>query len=79
MKIKIKEKMIEEAVEKKIKKHEKDKKYKIKNMPTKQRHKLFLELLDKDKDLCMDIIYNRIKIPFYMMTKDEFTKVIKFF
>ena len=73
------EKMIEDAVEKDIKKHEKDKKYKIKNIPIKQRHKLFLELLDKDSDLCIDIIYNRIKIPFYLMTNDEFKKVIKFF
>ena len=73
------EKMIKEAIEKDIKNNDRDKKYKIKNIPEKKRHKLFLELIDKDYDLCMDIIFSRIKILFYLMTKDEFTKVIQFF
>ena len=73
------EKMIKDAVENDIKRNERDKKYKIRNTPEKKRYKLFLELLGKDNELCMDIIQNKIKIPFYLMTKDEFTKVIQFF
>ena len=73
------EKMIKEAVENDLKKNERDKKYRIRQFPEKKRHKMFLEILGKDKNLSMDIIYNRIKIPFYLMSKDEFTKVIEFF
>ena len=70
--------MINTAIEEVIKRNEKDKKYNIRNTTIKQRNKLFLELLEKDNKLYMDIIYNRIKIPFYLMTKDEFKIVIKY-
>ena len=73
------EKMIKDSIEKAIKTNERDKTYEIKNTPTKKRHKIFLKLLDNDSELCMNIIYNKIKILFYLMTKDEFTKVINFF
>ena len=73
------EKMIKDSIEKAIKANERDKTYEIKNTPTKKRHKIFLNLLDNDSELCMNIIYNKIKIVFYLMTKDEFTKVIQFF
>ena len=77
--INLTEKMIKEAVEKDLKKNEKDKKYRIRQAPEKKRHKIFLEIIGKDKELALDIIYNRIKIPFYLMSKEEFTKVIEFF
>ena len=77
--IELTEKIIKESIDREIKKNERDKKYVIRNTPESKRHKIFLELLGKDDELCMDIIYNRIKILFYLMTKDEFTKVIEFF
>ena len=71
--------MIHAAVQNDIKRNERDKKYKIRNTPETKRVQIFLELLGKDDDLCMDIIQSRIKIPFYLMKKDEFSKVIQFF
>ena len=47
--------------------------------PEKKRPKIFLEILEKNPDTCMDIIYSGVKIPLYLMTKDEFSKIIKFF
>ena len=73
------EKMIKNEVENDLKRNERDKLYKIRRAPEKKRHKIFLEILKKDKDICLNIIYNRIKIPFYLMTKDEFTEIIEFF
>lgn len=73
------EKMINEAIEQKIKSNEKIKNYKIRYTPKNKRHILFLEYLKKDYDLCMDIIYSGLKIPFYLMTKKEFTEIINFF
>ena len=73
------EEMIIKAVENNIKKNERDKKYKIKNVPTKKRPKIFLEILKKDYNLAVDIIYSRMKIPFYLLTKEEFSEIINFF
>ena len=73
------EKMITEAIKKKIKEKSKYKEYEIKKTPENKRHNLFLEYLDKDADLCHDIITDNIYIPFYLMNKDEFSKVVKFF
>ena len=72
------EKMISEAVENDLKRNERDKKFKIKNTPFKKRHKIFLEIIENDQNLCMDIIYSGVQIPFYLMSNDEFSKVIKF-
>jgi hypothetical protein len=74
------EKMISDAIEKEIKKKSNDKKHKIANTPYNRRHKLFLEYLKKgETELCIDIIFRGTKIPFYLMTKDEFSEVITFF
>ncbi len=89
------EKMINDAVENDLKRNENDKMYKIKNAPLNKRNKIFIELLDKKEyDLCHKIVgyiytvrnqfdrtsvVKRIDIPFYLMNKDEFSKVIKFF
>ena len=70
------EKMIKDAVEKDLKKNERDNIYKIRNMPEKNRHKYFAQLVDKDQGLCIKILKSGVKILFYLMTKDEFTKVI---
>ena len=72
------EKLIKEAIEKDLKNNERDKIYKIRNTPEKKRNKLFLELLEKNHELCIDIIQSGVNIPFCMMTKEEFTKVIQF-
>ena len=45
------EKIIKEAIEKDIQKNDRDKKYKIKNIPEKKRHKLFLELIDSSDEI----------------------------
>ena len=73
------EQMIENAIKNDLKKNERDKKYKIRNAPEKKRQKIFLELLEDDHNECMNIIYSKIKIPFYLMDKEEFSKIIKFF
>ena len=73
------EQMIENAIKDDLKKNERDKKYKIRNAPEKKRPKIFLELLESDHNECMNIIYSKIKIPFYLIDKEEFSKVIKFF
>ena len=73
------EKIIKKAVDSDIRKNERNKTYKILNAPEKKRPKLFLEYIDSDQNLCMDIIYSRIKIPFYLMTKEEFSKIIQLF
>ena len=69
------EKMIEEARNKIAR----NTIYKIQNIPEKKRPKLFLQILEKDPNECMNIIYSRVKIPFYLMNKEEFSKIIKFF
>ena len=70
------EKMIKDAVQKDLKKNERDNIYKIRNMPEKNRHKYFAQLVDKDQGLCIKILKSGVKILFYLMTKDEFKKVI---
>ena len=50
------EKMIKDAVEKDLKKNERDNIYKIRNMPEKNRHKYFAQLVDKDQGLCIKIL-----------------------
>ena len=74
------EKMINEAVLKIIDDNKKYRKYEIEKTPENRRHILFLKYLDKkDYELCMDIINSNIKIPFYLINKDEFSKIIEFF
>lgn len=50
----------------------------IDDIPIHKRHKIFLEYLDKNKEVCLEFINKLIDIPFYLMTKDEFSKVIDF-
>ena len=73
------EKMISDAIQNDLKKNERDKKFKIKNTPMKKRHKIFLEIIESEPDLCLDILYNKVQIPFYLMNNEEFSKIIKFF
>ena len=67
------EKMIEDEIKKNIEKR--DIEYEIENAPINKRHKLFLEYIDKNKELNN---YRKFDIPFYLMSKEEFTKVINF-
>ena len=71
------EKLIKDAIEENLKNNIRDKGYKIRNTPEKKRIKLFLEILEKDKEQCISIIKMNVEIPFYLMTKDQFTKVIQ--
>ena len=72
------EEMITDAVKKNIEINEDTKLYEIKNTPINKRHKLLLEYIDRNKELCFKIISRRIDIPFYLMSKEEFSKVIDF-
>lgn len=72
------EEMITDAVKKNIEINQDTKLYEIKNTPINKRHKLFLEYIDRNKKLCFEIISRRLYIPFYLMTKEEFSKVIDF-
>ena len=72
------EQMIADAVKQNIEGNKYSELYEIQNTPINKRHKLFLEYLDKKKDLCIDIITKSVDIPFYLMSSDEFTKVIDF-
>ena len=92
--IELTEKIIQDAIEKDKKSFEKNKKVLLINTPENKRIKLFLEFLEKDIDECISIINSPPKvirennkkpliirdphIPYYLMTKDEFSKVIKF-
>ena len=88
------EKIIQDAIEKDKKSFEKNKKGLLINTPENKRIKLFLEFLEKDKDECISIVnappmvirengkkplvIRNPHIPYYLMTKDEFSKIIKF-
>ena len=93
--IELTEKIIQEAIEKDKKSNEKNKKAQLINTPENKRIKLFLEFLEKDIDECISIVnsppivtrernkkarvFRNPHIPYYLMKKDEFSKVIKFF
>ena len=72
------EEMITDAVKKNIEINQDTKLYEIENTPINKRHKLFLEYIDRNKKLCFEIISRRLYIPFYLMSKEEFSKVIDF-
>ena len=74
------EKMINEAYLKIINKNKTEIKYEIKNTPENKRHILFLKYLEKkDYELCSDILDSYIEIPFYLINKKGFSKIIDFF
>ena len=70
------ENMIKEGYDKEFKKQGRDNTYKIKNSPEKKRIELFMNYIENNIELAKDIIQSRIEIPYYLMTKEQFTKII---
>ena len=73
------EKMIQAAINKMLKQNERDKNYRINSVPEKKRIEILMEYIDKDMPHAISTIESRVQIPFYLMNKDQFTKVIKVF
>ena len=73
------QKMIDDAIKDDLNKNKSNVSYKLISIPLKDRKKYILEILkNKDYKLAYDLLKSRQKIPFYLMTKDEFSKVINF-
>ena len=73
------EQLIQNAINKKLKQNERDSNYKINNVPEKKRIQIFLDNIDNNIDQAYQIIYSRVRIPFYLMNKEQFSKIIKLF
>ena len=73
------EKMIQNAINKTLKQNERDKNFRINNVPERKRIDIFIEYADKNVEQAIFTIESRVRIPFYLMNKDQFTKVIKVF
>ena len=75
--IELTDKMIQEAIEKEIEKNELNFNLKINYLPEKKRIQLFTEYVDTNIQNAINVFERGIKIPFHLMNKDQFTKVIK--
>ena len=73
------EKMIQAAINKMLKQNERDKNYRINSVPEKKRIEILMEYIDKDMPHAISTIESRVQIPFYLMTKEQFTKIINVF
>ena len=73
------EKMMKDSINKLLKQNERDKNYRINTTPEKKRIEILMEYIDKDMPHAISTIESRVQIPFYLMNKDQFTKVIKLF
>ena len=73
------ENMIQNAIDIILKQNERDKYFRINNVPEKNRIEILMEYIDNNNDQVYHIIVSGIDIPFYLMNKDQFTKVIKIF
>ena len=73
------EKMIKEGIDKILKQNEKDKNFKINFTPRNKKIDLLMDYIDNNLEQAMHIIQTRVKIPYYLMTDAQFSKVIKVF
>ena len=73
------EKMIKEGIDKILKQNEKDKNFKINFTPRNKKIDLLMDYIDNNLEQAMHIIQTRVKIPYYLMTDAQFTKVINVF
>ena len=73
------EKLIKIAIDKMLKQNERDQNFKINNTPEKQRIPILMEFIDKKLEQAYNIIDSRVKIPFHLMNKEQFSKIIKLF
>ena len=73
------EKLIKIAIDKMLKQNERDQNFRIINTPENKRIPIFLEYIDKNMEQAYNVLDSRVQIPFHLMNKDEFSKVIKLF
>ena len=62
-----------------LKQNERDQNFKINNTPERERIPILIEYIEKNIEQAFQIIYSRIRIPFFLMNKDEFSKIINLF
>ena len=77
--IELTEQMITDSINKLLKQNERDKNYRINTVPQRKRIEILMEYIDKNMEQAIHIIESGIKIPFHLMNKEQFTKVIKIF
>ena len=73
------EQMIQNAINKLMKENERDKNFKINSAPEKNRIQILMDYIDNNIEQAIFIIESRVRIPFYLMNKEQFTKLIKLF
>jgi len=73
------ETLIQNAIDKMLKQNERDQNFKINNTPERERIPILIEYIEKNIEQAFNIIYSRIRIPFFLMNKDEFSKIINLF
>ena len=73
------ETLIQNAIDKMLKQNERDQNFKINNTPERERIPILMEYIEKNIEQAFNIIYSRIRIPFFLMNKDEFFKIINLF
>ena len=72
--------LTEEIIKQKVEKimRDNDIEENFKNTPLKKRKELFLKYLTNEKDEIDEYFLNSVRVPFYLMTKDEFSLFINF-
>ena len=73
------ENLVQNAFDKMLKQNERDQNFRINNTPEKQRIPLLMEYIEKNIEQAFHIINSRIRIPFYLMNKEQFSKIINLF
>ena len=73
------ENLVQKAFDKMLKQNERDQNFRINNKPEKQRIPLLMEYIEKNIEQALHIINSRIRIPFYLMNKEQFSKIINLF
>ena len=73
------EKMIQDAIDKVIKQNERDQNFRITNAPEKKKIQILLDYIDNSMEKALRVIESRIKISFYLLNKEQFSKIIKLF
>ena len=77
--IELTDKMIQDAIEEELKRIEKNGEFIINFLPKKKCIQIFLDYIDNNIEKAKNVLKSFIQIPFPLMNKDQFTKVIKLF
>ena len=73
------EKMIKNEIDKQLKQNERDQNFNFVNASKKKKIQILMDYIDNNMDRAIHIIESRVQIPFYLMTKEQFTKIINVF